>query len=274
MAEPKTCFNTNDESLRFAEVATGDLIYFSKRSSIKEKINEDALGIISLDKSVDGQLVRDDTTVLVVADGMGGLPGGEKASRAVVECLIEALSDSTLKPRDAILNGIEEANRKIQHLEMGAGTTVSVAEINRHQLRTYHVGDSLILLATAQGKIKYQTQAHSPVSYAQMCGALTEEMAMCHPERNLISNYVGYAGMHIDIGPTIKLAHGDTLMLSSDAIADTLYEQEICDFICKESMPQGIDELIQQAEKNMLKSAADRSCHPDDLTLISFRKNH
>jgi len=259
-----TRFNALDSEPLDASTSHGKIICYSNRSPKKDTANEDALAVIPVD---------DDSTILVVADGLGGMPAGEQASQIVVECLIASVSSTQSSLREAILNGIDEANKTILDMKTGAGSTVSVAELTGNKLRTYHAGDSLILLTTNHGNVKYQTLSHSPIGYAQMCGALDQEQAMRHPERNLISNYVGCNDMHINIGPIIELAADDTIILSSDALSDNLYEEEICDFIRKEPLLDGIKELIVQCNLNMEEPLSDRRCHPDDFTLISFRKN-
>ena len=150
--KPVTRFNADDEEPEVISLTHGELVCFSDRSPAKETPNEDSLAIISVD---------DETTVLVVADGMGGMPAGEQASMIIVNSLINALSNATTEQqtRDAILNGIEEANKTILDLKTGSGSTVSVAEIYQNQLRTYHAGDSLILLTSSHGNIKYQSMS-------------------------------------------------------------------------------------------------------------------
>ncbi|MCG8379043.1 MAG: protein phosphatase 2C domain-containing protein, partial [Proteobacteria bacterium] len=218
MADKKdiiTRFDATDNEPFAIELAHGEAICFSDRSPAKETPNEDALAIIP---------VNHESTVLVVADGLGGMPAGEQASQIVIDCLIAALNDTKRQTRDAILDGIDAANTKILDLKTGAGTTVSIAEITGNNLRTYHAGDSLILLTTSHGNVKYQTLSHSPIGYALICGAIGQEQAMLHPERNLISNYVGCTDMHVTIGPIVELAPLDTLILSSDGLSDNLYE--------------------------------------------------
>jgi serine/threonine protein phosphatase PrpC len=107
-----------------------------------------------------------------------------------------------------------------------------------------------------------------------ICGAINAEKAMLHPERNLISNYVGCPDMHINIGPIIELAPLDTLILSSDGLSDNLYEDEICEYIRKGPLLDGVNELILHCQENMEQSLSDRRCHPDDLTIIGFRQNN
>jgi len=257
-----TRFDAIDTEPLYISISHGEIVVYSDKSPTKETPNEDALAIIPVD---------DETTVLVVADGLGGMPAGEQASQIIVECLIDSLNDAGIQTRDAILNGIDNANKIILDLKTGAGTTVSIAEINNNKLRTYHAGDSLILLTTNHGDVKYQSIPHSPIGYALVCGAIDKERAMRHPERNLISNYVGCNDMQITIGPFIELTSFDTLLLSSDALSDNLYEDEICELIRKGPLLEGVSELIEDCKNNMQEPLPDRLCHPDDLTLICFR---
>ena len=257
-----TRVDARDEAPEIIENSHGEIICFSDRSPKKETPNEDALAVIPID---------DKSTVLVVADGMGGMPAGEQASKMVIDSLIETLGKNKGPLRDAILNGIEDANGLILDIKAGAGTTVAVVEINQNVIRTYHAGDSLIMLTTNHGNIKHQSLAHSPISYALACGAINKEQAMRHPERNLISNYVGCHDMHITIGPQIELGPLDTLVLSSDALPDNLYEEEICELIRKGPLIDGVKSLISDCKRNMIESFDDRRCHPDDFSMICFR---
>jgi PPM family protein phosphatase len=257
-----TRFNGSDKEALSVSLAHGEAVYFSDRCPAKTTPNEDSLAIIPVD---------DETTVLVVADGLGGMHGGDKASKLLIKTLIDSLSKDIISVREAILSGIDKANDKLVAQKKESGTTVSIAEIKGKTLRTYHAGDSLILLSTGHGKEKYQAMSHSPISYAVACGAIDPEKAMCHPERNLISNYVGCSDMHINIGPTIELSKFDTLILASDAVSDNLYEDEICEYISEKSLLDGTKQLIYDCKINMHEPLEDRRCHPDDLTLISFR---
>jgi len=259
-----TRFNAIDTEPLYKSISHGEVVVYSDKSPTKETVNEDALAVIPVD---------DNKTILIVADGLGGMPAGEQASQIVIECLIDSLNDASIQTRTAILNGIDDENKIILDLKTGAGTTVSIAEINDNKLRTYHAGDSLILLTTNHGDIKYQTIPHSPIGYAIICGAIDKVRAMRHPERNLISNYVGCSDMQITIGSFIELTPSDTLLLSSDALSDNLYEDEICELIRKGSLLKGVNKLIEDCKNNMQEPLPDRLCHPDDLSLICFRLN-
>ncbi|MGB1801338.1 MAG: PP2C family protein-serine/threonine phosphatase [Gammaproteobacteria bacterium] len=257
-----TRFDATDETAEAIDLNHAEAVCFSTRSPVKATPNEDSLAIIPVDK---------DTTVLIVADGLGGMAAGEKASKLLVDSIINSLNKDAVSVRESILNGIDNANKELVETNFDTGTTVSIAEIKGNTLRTYHAGDSLILLSAGHAKPKYLAMSHSPISYAVACGAIDAERAMCHPERNLISNYVGCLDMHINIGPTLELSKFDTLILSSDAVSDNLYDDEICEHISKESLSEGTSELIEHCKKNMKEPSADRVCHPDDFTLITYR---
>ncbi|MEM7027670.1 MAG: protein phosphatase 2C domain-containing protein, partial [Pseudomonadota bacterium] len=147
------------------EIANSELVYFSNRSPLKDTPNEDALGIIPVDET---------TLVLVIADGMGGMPAGEKAAKTIVESLNDFIINKTDQQslRDTILSGIEHADSVIKGLKNGSGSTVSVVEISENKMRTYHAGDSLVLLTNNDDAIKYVSVPHSPIGFALECGVI------------------------------------------------------------------------------------------------------
>lgn len=141
-------------------IAGGTAVACSCRCPGKETANEDAAAMIPVDES---------SGILVVADGVGGGRGGAQAAALAATCLKEAPRQShasELRLRTAILDGMESANRKILELGWGAATTLAVVEIYENVMRSYHVGDSMVLVVGHLGKIKLQTISHSPVGFA------------------------------------------------------------------------------------------------------------
>ncbi len=249
-------------SCRFAG---GQCAVFTARSPFKETVNEDALAVIP---------VGDRAGVLVVADGLGGLPAGEVAARLAVSTLTEALggaAEEGMSLRDAILDGIERANADILALGTGCATTLAVVELQGQMMRSYHVGDSIVLLVGQRGKIKFQSVAHSPVGYAVEAGLLDEAEAMHHAERNIVSNVLGSPEMRIDIGPAIALAPRDTLLLASDGLPDNLYVEEIVARVKSGPLRRAVDVLVGDCRERMEHPMPDCPSHADDLSLILYR---
>ena len=247
-------------------IARGKVVIFTARSPVKETVNEDVLAVIP---------VGEHAGVFVIADGLGGLPAGEVAARLAVASLKESLSeirDDGVSLREAILNGIEQANADILALGNGCATTLAVVELQAGVMRSYHVGDSLIMLVGQRGKVKFQNVSHSPVGYAVEAGLLDETEAGHHEERNVVSNVIGTLDMRIDIGPTIELAPRDTLLLASDGLPDNLYVDEIVARMKAGPLRAAGDALVQNCRKRMQNSMQGRPSHPDDLSVILYRQ--
>ena len=246
------------------ELRTGSVMVYSTPAPDKQSANEDAAAIIS---------VAPDSCVLILADGVGGQQAGDEAARLAVESITGAIRDNAADQslRDSILDGIEEANSRIIAMGKGAATTLVVAEIQQQQLRTYYVGDSLILLTGQRGRLKFQNISHSPVGYALESGLIDEEEAIHHEERNLVSNVLGTAEMSIEVGPVLEIAPRDTLVLSSDSLPDNLYVEEIIESIRAGRLEQVATRLIGMVDQRMRKPEVDHPSHSDDFTFILYR---
>jgi serine/threonine protein phosphatase PrpC len=290
------CRMTEAES---TSVASGTAFVFSHsapdrpESDLGDSGNEDAAMVLTLGEG---------RGLLAIADGMGGQRLGGVAARAALESLQEsifeavssgvveqhpdaglsALEDDHPRPkrargteggvlREPILTGFEAANRAVTALGVGAGTTLAAVEIDDACLRTYHVGDSMILVVGQRGKLKLQTVAHSPVGYAVEAGMIGEEEAIHHEDRHLISNMVGSTDMRIDIGPVLRLRERDTLLLATDGLFDNLRLDEIISLIRKGPLHEVARRLSEAARHRMVTPEGDGPSKPDDLTFVLFR---
>ena len=259
---------TEIELHRFLDGVVG---VFSARCPGKATVNEDACALIPFDGAAG---------VLAVADGAGGMPAGEEASRLAIEALVAHLTETARDPdllraegalRGAILDGIEAANRAVLGMSNGAATTLSVVEIQGNLARPYHVGDSLILLTSQRGRVKLQPTAHSPVGYAVESGLLDESEAVHHDDRHLVSNLIGTAEMKIEVGPPIELAPRDTLVLASDALPDNLFVDEIVELSRIGPIAKVTRALVEHSRERMERPVAGKPSHPDDTTVLVFR---
>jgi serine/threonine protein phosphatase PrpC len=264
-ATAQVYLNQNHERPELLKFAGGIVAVFSRRSPCKETDNEDSAVVVKTGKQAG---------VLAVADGCGGMSSGAHASRLAVAALQESLAktaDSDDGPRAAILNGIETANRNVRELGIGAATTLAAVEIDQAEIQPYHVGDSQILLVGNRGKIKLQTQCHAPVAYAVAAGVLSEEEAIYHQDRHLVSNVLGSADTHIEIGPRRTMSRRDTLLIASDGLFDNLLLGEIVQIIRKGPLAEAALALADLAGSRMQTDDADHPSKPDDLTFIAFR---
>ena len=228
--------------------------------------NEDSAAVIP---------VNEDYLVLIVADGVGGMAGARRASNLTVETIgatVLNIDETTgTKLRTAILDGIEAANQAVLDLGNRSASTLALAEIGPGYIRTYHVGDSILLLCGQRGLVKLQTTPHSPVGFAMEAGLIDENEALQHNELNLIFNVIGSADMRIEIGSELPIAARDTLLIASDGLTDNVRQEESVEIIRKGSVEKAVIGLTEIAQNRMRTEAPGRPSKPDDFTAILFR---
>ena len=266
--EPVILIDQQLDEAQAIAFAGGTIYYYTHRDPEKQTPNEDAIGLLPF---------GDAAGVLLIADGCGGQANGQLASQLAIEALANELRqcDNTVNLRTSILDGFEAAVQQVRQLGTGAATTLIAVEINAGVIRTFHVGDTQALLVGSHGKVKLQTQPHSPVGYALEAGLLTEKAALYHEDRHLVSNVIGADDLHIDMGLPRRLDPQDTLLLGSDGLFDNLRLEEIVHTIRRGSLASAASNLISLVQQRM--SATDGASHPskpDDLTFILFRLNH
>lgn len=247
-------------------LAGGTAVAYTCRAPDKESDNEDTVAAIECGP---------DSAVLVVADGVGGLPGGRRASRAAVTELERSLNASLAEPtllRTAVLNGIEAANQAVLDLGYGSATTLTVVTVEGPDARAYQIGDSEALIVGQRGRIRTQTMAHSPTGFAVEAGFLDQRAALHHEERHLVSNLLGTPDMRVDMGTAVRLRSRDTIMLASDGLTDNLHMTEIIELMRKGPLDEAVTSLANLAARRMSSESATLPSKPDDLSLILFRR--
>ncbi len=194
----------------------------------------------------------------VVCDGMGGVSGGKLASSICVQKTSEAIERGyrkrlTIKGAKNLLeSAIWASNSAIEKKSTedygyrGMGTTIVAAAVIGNVAVIAHVGDSRAYLISQSG-ISQVTKDHSLVQTMIDCGKITQEEALTHPERNIITRAVGisnFVDVEFDI---IDLNNTDSVLLCTDGLSGSLRENEIYEIIKTDS---SIDKLVQKAIDN------------------------
>ena len=172
-------------------------------------------------------------TTFVVADGLGGCPGGEVASRIAVRRIGEALVrlDRTPRAEEAVLAAVRDADRAILETAAdnprlaGMGTTVVLALGLDDSFLVGHVGDSRACLLREK-RISPLTRDHSVIQELLDAGRITAEAARHHPQRNVVTRTLGSVGGEPDLR-TVPTRPGDRLLLCSDGLTAMLADPEI-----------------------------------------------
>lgn len=245
-------------------IGCGTVAAMTRRYPGVAKPNEDALAVIRC---------GNDKAVFAVADGFGGQPAGDQASRIAVESIVACVTDGLREGMDlryGILNGFEEANRAVTALGVGAASTLAVAEFDHSIVRSYHAGDSEIVIVGQRGKVKLQTVSHSPVGYGVEAGLINREDAIHHDERNIVSNMIGSTEMRIEIGPHIQLQPRDRVLLGTDGVFDNLFLPEVVDIVRKGPLDERCSALVNACADRMATCSPDVPGKPDDIAIILF----
>ncbi|MBV9524203.1 MAG: serine/threonine-protein phosphatase, partial [Candidatus Dormibacteraeota bacterium] len=167
---------------------------------------------------------------LVLADGMGGHPGGGDAADAAVRAAAGALAGAANGGRDALATAVAAANRAVAQVRerMGGdpGTTLVIASVNPEGAATVaNVGDSRGYLVRGETATPL-TSDHSWVGEQVRLGALEAGEARRHPRRNIITRAVMGDPVEADVFEE-QLQADDVLLLCSDGVWEPLTDAEL-----------------------------------------------
>ena len=242
-----------------------ELAIYAAADPTRERPSQDR-AMASLD---DGQ------ALLAVADGAGGHNSGGQAATITIAAIERAAAGANRDGgalRHAILDALERANREVLDLGDGAATTLASAIVVDSQVRTFHVGDAMVLVVGGRGSVRLATPPHSPVGYAVEAGVLEPEEAMHHEDRHLVSNVVGDLDMRVEVRAPIRMRPHDTVLVASDGLYDNLHLEEIAERIRRRDLETVARELAETCTQRMTAPAEGEPCKPDDLSFILLRR--
>lgn len=242
----------------------GRAVVYTHKSPVREGPSEDGAMLLH---------VEGERGLLVVADGAGGHEGGDRAAAAALLALQSQMSaDPERTFRERVLSGFEHADRAVTELRIGAGSTLAAVEVGPEGARSYHVGDSGVLVVGQRGRRKHESISHSPVGYAVEAGVIDEAEALHHEDRHLVSNMLGAEGTHISMSSSIALALRDTVLVASDGLFDNMHVDELIERIRKGPLVKAARGLVQEVRRRMVEPGEARPSKPDDLTFLLYRR--
>ncbi|HIQ39331.1 MAG TPA: serine/threonine-protein phosphatase [Methanothermococcus okinawensis] len=205
-----------------------------------------------------------DIYLLAVADGIGGHNAGEVASKMAVDTLGEFITERYREdlPIEGVIKLLKEAY-KLAHDRIrenaigdreGMGTTLTTAVIKGDKCVVVNCGDSRGYLIR-DGNIIHRTKDHSLVQALVDSGQISEEKAMYHPMKNIITSALGLDELKID-DYIWDLKEGDILLLSSDGLHDYVEKEDILKVVGsykdpKEIVERLLDVALEKTEDNV-----------------------
>lgn len=194
-------------------------------------------------------------TVVIVCDGMGGTGGGQLASQAaagVIRDHFTALPDNyniieelgkAFRSADSEIRMIGQTDPSLQ----GMGTTAVVLLVKKEMAYIAHIGDSRAYLIR-EGKIKQLTKDHSVIQQLIDSGSITENEAVRHPDRNIITRMLGGEGKNTpDFLEPFVLYKNDTIVLCSDGLHTHLSDTQILEAVKRNGLQDACRILIKLA---------------------------
>jgi PPM family protein phosphatase len=168
--------------------------------------------------------------VALVADGMGGHPGGEIAAKAAANVIPAVF---TGRSGDELEAAVRAANWAIRDRALtqpefeGMGTTIcAVGLLREGHLALVSVGDSRAYL-WHEGALTQLTQDHSVTAELIQRGELREEDALQHPHHGVLTRALG-VGPDVEIDSrTLAIERGDRIVLCSDGLFNELSGEKI-----------------------------------------------
>ena len=219
---------------------------------MKRERNEDSVACHEPDAAHD---VLRKGYVYVVADGVGGRQAGEVASQYIADGIVERYHRSaTSDTREALAESIKLVNGELlerasqEQGEEGMATTLLAAVVKGGKLFLANVGDCRAYLIRDQ-RIEQLTEDHSFAAELVRIGRISEEEAVEHPQRSVITRYLGAEEV---VEPDIferGIQAGDIIVLCSDGLWSQLADEEISEIATGEEPFQAVKVLIDRANQ-------------------------
>jgi PPM family protein phosphatase len=186
----------------------------------------------------------------MVADGMGGLPGGEIAAQKAAALVRAAFTGRSLDELEAAVRAANWAiwDQASSHSELaGMGTTICAAGLLEDgHLGLVHVGDSRAYLWHG-GQLEQLTHDHTVTADLISRGELAEEEVSAHPHFGILTRALGVAPDVTIDGATVSVVGGDRLMICSDGLINELSQAEIASAMVDDEVAEVVDTLVGTA---------------------------
>jgi protein phosphatase len=173
---------------------------------------------------------KSNSTLLILADGMGGHASGEVASRMAVEAALRLFTERpSAQASETIQSAFDAAHATIcaaassDPARQGMGTTMTIAYVSSDKLVIGHVGDSRAFQFRGTSVRRLTADDLEVIEALE----IPEPLAKRHPHGNILSQALGVGDR---VKPTISafdVVPKDVIMLCSDGVTDVLNEPDI-----------------------------------------------
>jgi serine/threonine protein phosphatase PrpC len=190
--------------------------------------------------------VSGDRGAWIVADGLGGMAGGDLASGFAAEYIKTRAAELADFGEASLLRLLAEANRALaceqrrRKMERGMRTTVVAAFAEGGVFSAVHLGDSRLYYFRG-GEILHQSRDHSMSQAAVDLGEIAPQDIRFHEDRSRVLRVLGNDGDPRVDTPlfTEGIKPGDAFLLCSDGFWEPVFEHEMAACLKRAGDPQG-----------------------------------
>ena len=197
--------------------------------------------------------------LLALADGMGGRPGGDLASRIAVDVIMqEYYKDNSSDIPGSLNNAFLKANQEVisrgdsDRSIQGMATTLIAVVIKKDRMYFENVGDSRGYIIH-EDSITQFTEDDSIVANLVRAGYITKEQALTYPGGNIITKAIGLSpDLKVDTRKkNRRIRKGQYIMLCCDGLHKDVPDEDIIKAFHEFREPAVISEkLIEKALEN------------------------
>jgi len=193
----------------------------------------------------DALILKPETGLAVLADGMGGHLAGEVASAMAVDIISRHIAQALDAPpttnassadlsleASVLVEAVRQANAAIYEASHskpeynGMGTTVVVTLFHDNKVCVAHVGDSRLYRYRSE-HLEQLTEDHSMVQELLRRGLISPEEARTSANKNLVTRALGVdPSVQVDVAEQM-VQKEDLYLLCSDGLSDVLEDSDV-----------------------------------------------
>jgi serine/threonine protein phosphatase PrpC len=210
------------------------------------------------------------SSLLAVADGMGGHAGGEVASQIAIKTLatlvpvFTAPDIDTDSIEDLLLNSLHTIDGEISRVASdeielrGMGTTLTALLIRDGRAALLHVGDSRCYRLRGN-TFEQLTHDHTVLQELLDSGTISMSEAADHPQRSMLTQVLMGEGSIAPVLMVYEVNSKDRFLLCSDGLSSVLTEKEIKSLLKKSNRDEAVEALVEATYVNGA---------PDNVTVV------
>lgn len=236
---------------------------------LKRTVNEDRVAFVER---------SDQVRLALLADGMGGHNAGDVASEMAIDLMKNLFLNASVDQltskesrKQWLRDAVSQANFEIYQYSLshegckGMGTTLISCVIDGTDCIIAHVGDSRVYYFT-ETAVELITRDHSYVNALVDKGAISEEEAENHPNKNLILKALGTES---NIEPDFyecELEDLSYVLICSDGLSNKVSTDEMAAIL-------SLTKPLQEKGQMLVKLANDCGGE-DNISLVLFTKQN